>query len=210
MNIFKFKPAARKGGLIATVVLVSAAAAIYVSPTPRGSSTAAVTPVDLGDVQQARRALAFDPFTLREVPLPVEVRPEQDLVLAAAGAGLRGRTPREASAGAPQSGTEGAAPGQGASSALERQTEQRSGAKASGRQAAATKTEDAATPIEPGKSPVDSGVTGGSLQPAGTSKFAVHTVTAGVAAAAGIGGGIVAYIVTDDESTTVVRSPSTP
>ena len=158
MNIFKFKPAARKGGLIATVVLVSAAAAIYVAPTPQGSSTAAVTPVDLGDVQQARRALAFDPFTLREVPLPVEVRPEQDLVLAAAGAGLRGRTPREASAGAPQSGTEGAAPGQGASSALERQTEQRSGAKASSRQAAATKTEDARssqekapwTPASPG------------------------------------------------------------
>jgi hypothetical protein len=200
------------GLLIALVVLGSAAAAIYVSATSRGTGSTPVTPVDLSDPGTAQAALSFDPF-------------DAGAMTAMAGLGRAGAA--VGMGGGPSAGTSddtggGSGTSVGAESppADEPAAETPPGEEPSEAEAEAgaeTPTDEASTgeadageeaTADTNQPKVDSGTTPApKVEP--KMKFGIGAAIGGAAAAAGAGGAAVG-IAMGGQSTAVVRSPSAP
>lgn len=181
--------------LLASVVLVSAAAAIYVSTLPRTWVSPSVTPIDLADAGVAADALSFDPFDLGAMTavagpgpadgvIPAEGSP--DGISIAAGqedpTRVNAETPEAAKADVAEPAPEKAPDAEGAEKA------------------------PAVDSKQPGtETGVATAAKGGSKMTRG-----VSTGIVGAAAAAAAVGGAVVSVAMDDSSEAVVRSRSRP
>ena len=167
---------------VASVVVVSAAAAIYVSAVSQTAASTTVTPLDLSSSRVVQAAMEFDPFASGNVVPEADLRPEGgDAPLASVD-----RQPTDPPATAAENTPKVESSGEKAPADAAADK-----AKAAGSKQATAQ-----------KGAIDAAKTGSKM------KFGLGAAVAGVAAA---GAGVMTLnVALSDDSKTVIRSPSTP